>query len=273
MTSVRSDRLLCRLAMNHHLTSARELRQYWGEQVSIRTIYRRLRKAGIRKRKRAICPLLSEANIAARMEWSMTRCIWRAPVWNRVVFSDETRFRRVGCDGRIMIWRKARQRFTRRNITNSLQCGGGSVHIWGAIWKGGKSRIVVLHGSVNRRTYIQTLTAFFQDANLPNNFIFQDDNAPAHRAAEVNEFCEVSGVRRLPWPSRSPDLNPIEHVWDAIGRRINSRPQPPNSLRELEAWVQVEWQSLPQNYVDSLIDSVPRRIRAVIEANGGHTRY
>ncbi len=272
-TTVRSNRYLCRLALNHHLSSARELRQYWREQVSIRTIYRRLRNCGIRKRRRAICPLLSRVNIAVRMQWSMAHSAWRDAVWSRVVFSDETRFRRMGNDGRIMVWRRAGERFKSRNVAFKLQCGGGSVHVWGAIWKGGRSEIVVLRRAVNQHTYIETLQGFFQQENLPRNFIFQDDNAPAHRAAAVSDFHEATGVRRLPWPSRSPDLNPIEHVWDSITRRINSRPNIAESLHQLEVWVREEWRQLPQPDIDALIDSMPRRVRAVIIARGGSTQY
>ena len=108
---------------------------------------------------------------------------------------------------------------------------------------------------------------------LPENFIFQQDNAPAHTAAGLRGYFENDGVRTLIWPSRSPDLNPIEHVWDAIARNINSKPQVADSLQQLQEWVQLEWTSLPQDYVDGLISSLPRRVRAVIESHGQQTKY
>ena len=66
-----------------------------------------------------------------------------------------------------------------------------------------------------------------------NNFRLQDDNARPHRAAAVREFLEAEGVDQLPWPARSPDMNPIEHAWDALGRAINDRDNLPQTLQEL----------------------------------------
>ena len=145
--------------------------------------------------------------------------------------------------------------------------------MWGVIWRGGRSRLMVLVRTVNQHSYIETLQAFFNQTELPANFIYQQDNAPAHSAVRVQRFLEDAGIRVLPWPSRSPDLNPIEHVWDAIARGINSRPDPAESQEQLRAWVLHEWNSLPQEFIDNLILSLPIRVRAVIEAHVRHTRY
>lgn len=91
--------------------------------------------------------------------------------------------------------------------------------------------------------------------------------------ARVGQFMERTGVRRLPWPSMSPDLNPIEHIWDAMARNINSRTHPAESLQQLSAWIQEEWYGLPQEFIDGLVLSLPRRVRAVIEAHGRNTKY
>ena len=267
----RSDRLLCRLALNHNLSSARELLQMWRERVSIHTVYGRLKKAGIRRRRRARCPYLTPANKASRLQWSMARAHWRA-VWNKIIFSDESRYRRTGNDGRILVWRREGERFNDRNIGYHLQAGGGSVHVWGAIWKGGRSELIILRAAVNHVSYINTLRQFFQSADLPQNYIFQHDNAPAHSAEAVRNFFQASGIRCLPWPSRSPHLNPIEHVWDHISKKINAREVVAANVAQLEQWVIEEWRNTPQQFINNLIDSLPR-LRAVIQAHGGQTRY
>lgn len=273
-TTIRSDRLLVILARRHHLSSARELLQVWRERVCIHTVYRRLRARGLKKFRRPVCPLKTRAQRQIRLRWCMTRVIWRQ-VWSRIVFTDESRFKKIGNDGRVMVWRKRGERFIDRNVADRVQGGGGSVHIWGAIWVGGRSRLHVLMQSVNQFTYAATLQSFVNEsaADLPVNFILQDDNATPHRAHSVNLYKTEAGIQSLPWPAVSPDLNPIEHVWHYVSRKINAKEVAANSLAQLAQWVVQEWNAMPQQYVDNLIHSMPRRVDAVIRANGGHTRY
>lgn len=272
-TSDRSNRLLVRLAKQHNFSSATHLRRLSGLQlISIGTIYRRLKAAGLRKRRVAVCPVLTRAHMAARLDWAMRRVTWR-DAWNHVLFTDESRFCRFGNDGRILVWRTRGTRYDRKNLRLNVQGQGGSVHVWGAIWKGGRSQLHVLRHAVNHQRYIQVIDLFFANEILPPNFIYQQDNAPAHRAAPVIQFFADRGIRTIPWPSRSPDLNPIEHVWDYIGRKVNSREAVAENLQQLEAWILDEWNHIPQDFIDNLIDSLPRRTAAVISANGGHTRY
>ncbi len=85
------------------------------------------------------------------------------------------------------------------------------------------------------------------------------------------QMLEDLGVRLLPWPSRSPDLNPIEHVWDILGRRMQSRA--PGNLNQLFEALQEEWDAIPQEDLDRLIQSMPRRVGMVISKRGSHTKY
>ena len=67
-----------------------------------------------------------------------------------------------------------------------------------------------------------------------HQLIFQDDNATTHRAATVRAAVRDSGIPILPWPARSPDLSPIEHAWDELGRRVRSNyHHAPSTLDEL----------------------------------------
>ena len=158
------------------------------------------------------------------------------------------------------------------NFKWSIQSMGGSIHVWGAIWFGGRSELRILKSFVNGKTYIKTLADFFNADNTPQDFIFQDDNAPAHRSSLVSEFRRRRDTRRVDWPARSPDLNPIEHVWDILKRRVSNRGKI-ESLQELQTIVIEEWMAIPQCLIDNLILSMPRRIRSVIESRGGPSHY
>lgn len=102
---------------------------------------------------------------------------------------------------------------------------------------------------------------------------FQDDNAPAHRAILVRYFKERVGTRSIPWPARSPDLSPIEHLWDVLKRLIRKRLPQPTSLQQLFAAAIEEWNSISEATIDNLIDSKTSRVGAVIHAEGGVTGY
>ena len=93
-----------------------------------------------------------------------------------------------------------------------------------------------------------------------------------HRARVVVRFKEEAGIQSLPWCPFSADLNPVENVWDFLKRRLYSGPIISN-LHDLIQRLQQEWLAMPQDYVDTLIGSMNRRIEAVIRANGGNTRY
>jgi hypothetical protein len=76
-----------------------------------------------------------------------------------------------------------------------------------------------------------------------------------------------------PWPDMSPDFNPIEHIWNMLGRRILAREPPVQNIRQLEATLHREWQQLSQQDIRRLTGGMRRRVEAVIQARGGYTRY
>ncbi|GFX30621.1 HTH_Tnp_Tc3_2 domain-containing protein [Trichonephila clavipes] len=82
-----------------------------------------------------------------------------------------------------------------------------------------------------------------------------------------------SDITRMDWPAYSPDLNPIEHVWDMLGRRIAAHQPLPTCLPELRRALLDEWCNIPQDQIDNLILSMPRRCKACIASSGRHTPY
>ncbi|GFX80237.1 transposable element Tcb2 transposase [Trichonephila clavipes] len=83
-----------------------------------------------------------------------------------------------------------------------------------------------------------------------------EDNARPHRARIVEEYLEVHGLERMEWPARSPDLNPIEHLWDYLGREVAALNPPTRSLHELKQGLLCVWSSLPIPVSDNLINSM-----------------
>ena len=129
-------------------------------------------------------------------------------------------------------------------------------------------------GRLNAQQYVQ---AILQPHALPllatPQAQFQHDNARPHTARLTTNFLATNNVNTLPWPSLSPDLNPIEHVSDDLGRRLSARVNAPANRRELFQALQQEWTNIPQQTLRRLIASMPRRCQAFIDSRGGHTRY
>ena len=95
--------------------------------------------------------------------------------------------------------------------------------------------------------------------------VCQHDNARPHTAHATVVFLANRNVTVLPWPSKSPDLNTIEHLWDRLGRQ-----SAPQTLQELQQAIEQEWGRISQDLIRRLIEPMPRRVRAVWQANGEH---
>ncbi|GFU81096.1 transposable element Tc3 transposase [Trichonephila clavipes] len=104
-------------------------------------------------------------------------------------------------------------------------------------------------------------------------FLFMDDNAPCHRTVAAEQLLESDDIELMDWPARCPDLNPIEHVWDFLGRRLAARTLPPVTIRELRLALQDEWAAMPQQLIDTLILSMGRRYETCLAVKGDHIPY
>ncbi|GFW30569.1 transposable element Tc3 transposase [Trichonephila clavipes] len=100
-----------------------------------------------------------------------------------------------------------------------------------------------------------------------------DDNAPCPRAVLIDDFLEMENIQRMSWPVSSPDLNPIEHVWDMLGRQIAALSHPPSSVTELKRVFQEAWSRLSQQLIHHLIASMVNRCPACLALRGDHTPY
>ena len=105
------------------------------------------------------------------------------------------------------------------------------------------------------------------------NMTLQQDNAHPHTARVTRDYLQRQGIAVMQWPSLSPDLNPIEHLWDHIQRELNGVHPRPTTARELEQAVLGIWANIPIGYINTLVRSMAARCQAVILANGGHTPY
>lgn len=244
--------------------------------LSTQTIRRTLHAAGMRARRRVCCPQLMPVHRRNRLAWANEHGNWDIEEWRRCLFSDESRFTLYRPDGRIMVWRQENEQFREAMREERVAFGGGGVTIWGGISLDGRTELMVTRQSINAERYrdlclIPHIIPYAN--NIGNAFILVDDNARPHRARLINNFLEDNDIRRLNWPARSPDMNPIEHVWARLGRQLSLQDEPPQTIEHLVDALHVQWRAIPQVFIRNLIESMPRRLAAVVEARGGPTHY
>ena len=280
-TTRREDQYVVLSARRQRFVTARrlqtDLQTATGTRVSTQTVRNRLHQAGLQARRPAQRVPLNQRQRQTRLNWGRQHGHWRLNKWRRVVFTDESRFSLDFNDGRQQVWRQPGERFAACTVAEHDRYGGGSLMVWGGIWAGGRTDLVVFRrGALNANRYLTEVIrphVIPQMRRLGGGYLFMDDNAPCHRAHVIRNELNNNNIARLDWPARSPDLNPIEQAWDMLGRAVYGMPAHPQTLDELEAALEGEWRAIPQNRLDRLIASMPRRINACIHACGGHTRY
>jgi len=203
-----------------------------------------------------------------RLAWARARRRWRLQTWQHIFF----RFALCFSDGRFRVYRRRRKCFTDQCVYVSDRFGGESVMVWAGIFHGGRTQLKIVQGTLDAVKYRDdildpTVLSFLQQRNVDH--VFQHDNARCHVARVCQDFLNQNPIRVLPWPALSPDLSPIEYLWDELGRRVRHRQNPPETLQGLRD----EWTNTSQAFIQRLIGSMRRRCEAVVAARGGITRY
>jgi len=189
------------------------------------------------------------------------------------VFSDESRFELFNNDSRKWVWRKPDEKYRKECLQLTVQKSAG-IMIWGCFCRDRIGLLVLLEGSVTAVKYIELLEQHLLPfMNAQTEYVFQDDNAPAHTARAVKQWKIDNLNETLPWPAQGPDLNPIENLWDELDRRVRAHKPKPKNTRELFIVLREKWETIEISKINNLIESMPRRVTAVIKNQGTPTRY
>ncbi|GFV10292.1 transposable element Tcb2 transposase [Trichonephila clavipes] len=221
-----------------------------------KTVARRLRGGGLYARRPVVCVPLTRQHCTARLQWCREHHNWIEQDWACVLFSDESRFSLSSDCRHQLIWRESGTAYRPENIQEKDRYPTCSIMVWAGIMINSRTRLlVVANGTMTGQRYIDEVLLshvhLFRGA-VGDKFVFMDDNATCHRTLALQDCLDSEGIHRLVWPARSPDLNPIENVWDALGRQVAGRIYPPTKKNLIRALTE-EWDKLPQQLLDNVV--------------------
>ena len=193
-----------------------------------------------------------------RLKWCLQ---YRNFDWKSCIFSDEKLFR-AGATVVGLRYRKGQ-----RPTVPVKNRSSGSFHIWNAIHLSQRFPIFEVPSHMTAQEYTEILSKAFV-GRFRTGMIFQQDNAPSHRALQTYAWLLEHDYDYITFPPYSPDLNVIENLWAIVS--YNVRKRQPKSQDELERVVKEEMDKVPQTTIQNLIMSMSRRIEACIEAEGGY---
>ncbi|GFT40968.1 transposable element Tcb1 transposase [Trichonephila clavipes] len=214
-TTRREDRRIVRQALVDPTVTRSTIRADVGVAIVPQTISRHLAEANLKSKRLFRALPLTPEHQQPRLQSCQARSMFNATDWQKVVFSDEYRFVLGTDDNRVRLWR----------------CPTYD----------SRSFLIVMHGTLTGQRYVSDILRPHVGPFLNGlpGAIFMQDNARPHAARVAQDF--LRHFQTHPWPARSPDFSPVEHVWDQLKRQMPSC----HSVHDLELAAQHLWAHLP----------------------------
>jgi hypothetical protein len=238
-----------------------------GINISKSTLRRRFKEAGIQSMKLTSKPLLTDAHIKKRFEWATK---YKGIDWKRIVFTDECSFHMKQVIRRV--WKKRGEKVYVSTVKHPVK-----VHAWVCFSQNGFGKLILFRRTLNSKLMckiyknglLSSVKRWFGDHS--SSWKLLEDNDPKHMSKMSKTFKVENGIQSLPWPSQSPDCNPIENVWALMKLKINK--QPPTSLNNFVRRIKNERKNLPAEFAENLVYSMNNRIDLLIERKGDYINY
>ena len=252
---------------------AAETEEVGGQPVSAQTIRRTLHQIGVHSCHPRRKPLLKTIYKKASKQFAEDISTKHMDYWNHVLWSDEMKINLFGSDSFKHVWRRPGEEYKDECVIPTVKHGGGNVIVWGCMSAAGIEELYFIERNMNSNMYCEIL----QQSMIPSlqkqgsRAVFQHDNDPKHISKTTTALLNMLRVKVMDWPSMSPDLNPIEHLWGILKRKVDVCKV--SNICQLRNVVMEDWKSIPVATCEALVNSMPRRVKAVLDNDGGHTKY
>jgi transposase len=265
--SEHSKRQIWREASNNG-SNCTKIRDELALDVSTRTVLRCVHQnPNLKFMKKMTRPQMTDQHKANRVDWCLKRLLWDEE-WHHYVFTDEKKFNLDGPDGWAYYWHDLRKD---QEVFSKRQLGGSSVMVWAGFGWNGKTPIYFMDGNINSVKY----TTMLQDQATPHlplcaesPVIFQQDNCSVHTSNLTKHWLNQHFDWDNQWPSKSPDLNPMENLWGILSRKVYPSCKQYRTVNELKVAIEAAWAEITMEMMQKLITSMTSRVIAVISVDG-----
>lgn len=219
-------------------------------------------------------PLLKKIHIENRKKCALEWMKLTDSQLKSIIFSDESKFNLMYSDGKTKVWREHGKGLENKNLCPTIKHGGGSVMVWGCFSYFGVGKLVFIEGKMDSAEYINILSSNLQpsaDKMSLKEFILQQDNDPKHTSKLSKQFYETMNYNLLPWPAQSPDMNPIENLWNLI--KVNVGRKNPKNLQDLKTFILIELNKISKETCEKYSISFRKRTVELLRVKGNHTKY
>jgi len=270
---------LCKLSQENPFDDAgdlvEKLQQLHNKRLTRPTIRAYLKQGGIRAYSAVCKPLLTSSQRKARLQWARTHRDWDADEWRLVIFSDESTVSLLQGAQKRLCYRRSEQSLDPKCVRGSVKFPT-KVMVWGGIMGDKKLDLSIVEGTLDSIGYMRILREnvgpFVKADRGRDNIIFQQDNAPCHKARRCAQWFERNRISVMGWPPNSADLSPIENLWHIVKQRVGAETSIRTRTQLIRA-IEDAWAGIEPGVVLKLIDTMPRRVQAVLKAKGGPIDY
>lgn len=242
---------------------------------SVRTARKRVKDSELKNYVAANKVALTPRHKEQRLEFARQFVGRPDNFWENVIFSDEKSFQSCS-DGSVRVYRPENTRYSEPYVKPTERSGRFSINVWawiscqgpGVCWRMEERLTGLSYVRIMENVMLPSVTMLY-----PQNFTFQQDNCSIHTSRVASQWFIDNNINVLPWPSKSPDLNPIENAWGYLVKKICDRNFRPANAEELWEAIENAWDNITEDYTRTLILSMPRRLQSVIDKNGAWTKY